>query len=578
MRRLAVLIVVMMVICATVGGVSVLLLYRVAFDQQAQRLIETVESQAELMEAVALYVKLTSRDDEDWRRITLGLIKNAHAEFDYTGLGQTGEFVIAERSGEEIHYLLRTPEGIDPRPWTLPWASDPERPMHRALMGITGSFVGPDYAGVTVLAATHSVDVLDMGLVAKLDVAEVRAPFIHAGMVIAGIAVVLIAIGTVVFFLVGEPVVRRLEESEAHYRRLFDHSPTPILIVDPVTTLPVAFNNALLAVLGYTRDEFAALPLAVYEAKETEREIADHLDRLMIEGGEFETRWRTKAGAIRSILVHARVVEFNGRPVCHAVITDITRRQTAEARAREFYGHLLRMNRANELGQMLAGLIHEVRQPLTAAFNYTSACRRVLEQGRDPPERASELAAKASGQIERASEFIGSLKLFLQHEDMALEPGDINAIVKETMELAAIGSGAASLAVRLDLEEDLPDVPVAKVGLQQVLLNLVRNALEAMAGTPLPKLTVKTARREEGGVELSVIDTGTGISDEVALRLFQPFVTSKPGSMGIGLSLCRSIIEAHGGRLWWEPNSEGGAVFRFSLPSEGPHPIQGSGR
>ena len=199
-------------------------------------------------------------------------------------------------------------------------------------------------------------------------------------------------------------------------------------------------------------------------------------------------------------------------------------------------------------------------------MNYVNACRRLLEAQPSPPAKALAVTEKAAEQIGRADLLVSDLRAFIQNRASEYTTESIAAIVDETMEIALIGVAHLGIAVRCWYAENLPPVRADRIRIQQVLLNLLRNAIEAMMSTHRRELDVETRLRSPQEVQVSVADTGSGITPEVAKRLFEPFVTSKAGGIGIGLVVCRSIVEAHGGRLWAEEAPSVGTIFRFTLP------------
>jgi two-component system, LuxR family, sensor kinase FixL len=172
------------------------------------------------------------------------------------------------------------------------------------------------------------------------------------------------------------------------------------------------------------------------------------------------------------------------------------------------------------------------------------------------------------GQVRRAGEIIRRLREFVKKSEPERREANILALIEEASGLALIGAREQGIAVRFRTALQLPPAYVDKVQVQQVLVNLIRNAVEAMQASERRDITIETTL-DDGLICIGIIDTGPGIAPEIMDRLFQPFVTTKPQGMGVGLSLCRAIIEAHGGRLWAEPNPDGGAIFRFTVPPLG---------
>jgi two-component system sensor kinase FixL len=230
------------------------------------------------------------------------------------------------------------------------------------------------------------------------------------------------------------------------------------------------------------------------------------------------------------------------------------------------------------MGQMTSAIAHEVNQPLTAATNYLGAGQLLLARDNRPAtEQARGAFDKAAEQVERATQLVRRLREFGRKGESERRPEPIGKLIDEAAALALIGARDSGIKVQLRIAPQLPDVAIDRIQVQQVVVNLIRNAVEAME-SERRELTVSAAPDGDGGVTIQVVDTGPGLAPEVAERLFQPFVTTKPRGMGIGLSICRSIIEEHGGELHAEPNPEGGTVFAFSLPTAPPVGCMGSVR
>ena len=227
------------------------------------------------------------------------------------------------------------------------------------------------------------------------------------------------------------------------------------------------------------------------------------------------------------------------------------------------------VSRLSAMGEMAATLAHELNQPLTAVINYVQASRRLLQSGNG--ERVPELMGKAAEQAHRAGEIIGHLRGFVTRGDSDRVLGDINAIVHEACELALVGAKASGIAVSMTLADGLPLVLMDSVQIQQVIVNLVRNSVDALQdyGDPRERrIEIRTGYGDPGHVSISVSDNGPGLDPKIAARLFETFNTSKKNGMGIGLSVCRSIVQEHGGALEATPNPGGGVTFQFTLPVE----------
>jgi two-component system, LuxR family, sensor kinase FixL len=246
-------------------------------------------------------------------------------------------------------------------------------------------------------------------------------------------------------------------------------------------------------------------------------------------------------------------------------VRDLTERQETERRIEDLQTELLHASRLSVMGQMASTMAHELNQPLTAVTNYLEAGRHMIAQGTGEPERISDLMEKAVAQAQRAGEVIRRLRQFVSKGETERHTHNINQLVEEALALGLMGARQSGVRVSLELEHNLLPVAVDPVQIQQVVLNLVRNAIEAMEEVDRRELTIAT-RTIDGRIETSIGDTGPGIAPELADRLFQPFVTTKKTGMGLGLSICREIVEAHHGRLTVAARPAGGTVFHLTLP------------
>ena len=272
------------------------------------------------------------------------------------------------------------------------------------------------------------------------------------------------------------------------------------------------------------------------------------------------------------------VGEVKGPPrLFTGFVRDLTERQQTRARLQELQDELLHVARLRSMGQMAAALAHELNQPLTATANYVAAAQRLLDAGEPNLEQIRKALSLAAAQTMRSGEIIRRLRSFASRGEPARRPEPLGVLVEEACALALVGIGRHEVNVHFALAADLPPVMADRVQVQQVLLNLIRNAVEAMRQSERRELTLSTTKWDVMAA-VSVADTGSGIPPSIEAQLFQPFVTTKTEGMGIGLSVCRSIVEAHGGRLWAEPNPDGGSIFRFTLPvAEGVEAKQGAG-
>ena len=248
-------------------------------------------------------------------------------------------------------------------------------------------------------------------------------------------------------------------------------------------------------------------------------------------------------------------------------IRDLTDQQMTESRLNELQSEVTHMSRFTALGEMASTLAHEINQPLTAISNYLKGCQRLLE--RMEGEQALVLrtaVGKAADQALRAGHIIRRLRDFVARGESERHVESLPKLIEDASTLALIGAreNGVEVSFRLDATADL--VLADRIQIQQVLVNLIRNAIEVMVESPNRReLEIATVANADETIEVSVADTGAGLAPEVAAHLFQPFVTTKRRGMGLGLSICRTIVEAHGGRIWVDARPGGGTIFRFTL-------------
>jgi signal transduction histidine kinase len=292
-------------------------------------------------------------------------------------------------------------------------------------------------------------------------------------------------------------------------------------------------------------------------------EDRDAVIRLFETGLGRDEEYRLAEGGRRLELRGRMIAGGEGTPVrVTGVVRDVTERDLAKERLESLRSELIRVARLNDLGAMTSALAHELNQPLAAASNYLHAAERLLE--RDPAQ-ARTAVTKAEAQFVRTKDIIQRIRGFVgqgKSEHVAAE--DIERVCHEVLELARMTSRYDGVAMVLKAEAGLPKVEIDKVQIQQVLFNLLRNAIEAMGKSDKRRITIGV-HREDNMVKLAVSDTGPGLDPEIAAHLFQPFQTTKEGGMGVGLSLCRKIVESQGGKLWHEPGNPG-ATFVFTVP------------
>jgi PAS domain S-box-containing protein len=274
-----------------------------------------------------------------------------------------------------------------------------------------------------------------------------------------------------------------------------------------------------------------------------------------------------KDGSTFPMEVHLGEMKSGGQRFFTAFVRDLTDRQYTEKRMQELQTELASMSRLTAMGEMSSTLAHEVNQPLTAITGYLKGCGMILDRmdGEHVPMLRHGIEGAAEEAL-RAGEVIRQLRTFVARGEMDQEVEDLRKLIEEASALALAGAKDKGIKVDFDLPHESPKVLVSRVQIQQVLLNLVRNAMEAMQDVDERDLTIKAEVEDDGAmIRLSVKDTGPGLAPLVQEKLFTPFTTTKQTGMGVGLSICRTIIEAHGGKIWADSTPGEGTTFHFTL-------------
>jgi PAS domain S-box-containing protein len=372
-------------------------------------------------------------------------------------------------------------------------------------------------------------------------------------------------------------------EREAKIRRLVDANIIGIFISSRKGEI-IEANDAFFKMVGYDREDLAAgnMRLTDLTPPDWRTSTARPLEGIDTTGAvqPYEKEYLRKDGSRVPVLIGSAAFDEQ-RDQGVAFVLDLTERKRAEAEARESEQRyrkaqleLAHANRVATMGQLTASITHEVNQPITAAVTYASAARRFLSA--EPPNlrEADDALSLIVKEGNRAGEVVGRIRALIKKAPARKDAVEINDAILEVIALTRTEAANNSVSVRTQLAEDLPRVQGDRVQLQQVLLNLIINAIEAMrdVGEEERELLIST-RNEPDGVSVKVRDSGPGFAPADLDRVFEAFYTTKPSGLGLGLSICRSIIEAHNGRLWASPNVPRGAIFGFIAPA---HPAAAS--
>lgn len=361
-----------------------------------------------------------------------------------------------------------------------------------------------------------------------------------------------------------------LMEREAHLQSVLDTVPDAMVVIDTRGIIQ-SFSATAEKLFGYTADEATGRNVSFLMPEPYRSQHDGYLARYMATGerriigiGRLVVG-RRKDGSTFPVELAVGEMRSGDRRFFTGFLRDLTERQETQKRLQDLQAELIFMSRFTALGEMASTLAHELNQPLTAATSFLNGARRLLEKGQREDPMIGDAIGNAADQMLRAGQIIKRLREFVARGESDRRPEDLRKLIEEASALALVGVKQTGTHVTFDFHALIGTVLVDKIQIQQVILNLMRNAIESMEGMKRRNLTVSTRDIDDNMVELSVADTGSGIAPEIAEKLFQPFVTTKRQGMGVGLSISRTIIEAHGGKLWAEANPGGGTIFRVTL-------------
>jgi two-component system sensor kinase FixL len=362
----------------------------------------------------------------------------------------------------------------------------------------------------------------------------------------------------------------RLRQQEQGLQLIFQNAATAIATFD-LSGQCLVSNRAWVDLLGYPEADLRRMNIrSMLHPDDPDQDLARQLQNVGFEGYRSERRLLHRDGSVVNVLLQAGIIrDANNQPMLMVVeMVDRTAAVNSMREAGELQERLTHAGRINTMGEMAAGIAHELNQPLVAIGTYANASRRLIENGSDEPGEIMGTLIKIAEQAERAGAVIRRLRTMLVHREHTLADVDCNHLIRELVPLAELDIHQHDFQLVLSLGAGLPLVKADGVQIQQVILNFIRNALDAMLETATgDEIRVVTRADGEGYVEIAVSDCGPGIGEESARRLFEPFYTTKPQGLGMGLAICRTIVELHNGELKCQNNRFGGATFVIRLPT-----------
>ncbi|NQE63759.1 PAS domain S-box protein [Caulobacter sp. RHG1] len=369
---------------------------------------------------------------------------------------------------------------------------------------------------------------------------------------------------------------RRAASINDHLRSILDTVPDGVVVIDRAGIM-TSFSPAAERMFGWTAKEVVGRNVEMLMPEPYRSAHDGYIQRYHRTGDKrIIGAGRVVVGARKdgtTFPMELAVGETKGPvPSYTGFVRDLTETQETETRLQELQNELVHVSRLTAMGEMASTLAHELNQPLSAIANLLTGSRRLMDRGREADQvKIRDAIDRAAAQALRAGEVIHRMRDFVRRGASERAVESLSKLIEEASALALIGEKERQVDVRLNLAPQADAVYADRVQVQQVLLNLIRNGIDAMQSEEPRKrgLLISTALTDEGWSRVTVADKGPGIADEILERLFQPFMTTKPQGMGVGLSISRSIIEAHGGRIWAEANPGGGALFHFTLPPAG---------
>ena len=358
---------------------------------------------------------------------------------------------------------------------------------------------------------------------------------------------------------------------EAHLDSILETVPDAMIVIDE-RGLILSFSAAAERMFGYSEAELLGENISTLmpspDRERHDRYLENYLatsERKIIGIGRITTA-RRRSGAAFPIDLHIGEARAGTEKVYTGFIRDLTERQATQRRLHDLQAELAHVGRVTAMGTLATALAHELNQPLTAIANYVESARDLLHEPSDQVLGAvREALDECAAQSVRAGQIVRRLRDYISRGDIDRKPESLRQLVSEASVLAMIGAGERGVEIEVALDPECDTVLVDRIQVQQVVLNLVRNAFEAMADFTHRRVQVSSCREKSGKVRVTIADSGPGLNPELAGRLFQPFNSTKDLGMGLGLSICHTIIHGHAGRIWAEPSDLGGTAFHFTL-------------
>ncbi len=361
--------------------------------------------------------------------------------------------------------------------------------------------------------------------------------------------------------------------SAPEWKALLDAAVDAIIVIDHRGRIET-FNSAAEVIFGFSAEEVLGKNVSLLMPEPYKSEHDGYLDNYLETGNAKiigigrEVQGKRQSGSIFPIGLSVGKIPTDDQPKFVGIIRDITEQKRSEEEIHHIRERLSQFGRLSTLGEMAAGLAHELNQPLTAIATYTQACQRLIESGQSNDDEILATLKKCDSQAQRAGDVIRRLRQFVQKKELGRHEVSCDELIRDLAALAEVDARNNGIPLTINVAEGLPKIMVDAVQIQQVILNLIRNGIDAMLNMDQSDegISVSVKKLENDQIKIAVTDHGRGITKEAEKRIFQPFFTTKSSGLGLGLAICQSIITSHGGVLSFSKNPSGGATFHFTLP------------
>lgn len=359
--------------------------------------------------------------------------------------------------------------------------------------------------------------------------------------------------------------------NEGHLRSILATVPDAMVVIDDRGRI-MSFSTAAERMFGFSQAEVVGENVSLLMPSPDRERHDSYIERYRqtgqkhILGTSRVMTARRRDGSTFPIELSVGEAKTPEGRVFTGFIRDLTERQSVERRMHELQNELARVARVSAVGSLTTALAHELNQPLAAITNYMEAAQELVDTKGADPEDLRDAVSSAAEQALRAAKIVSRLREFIARGEVSRRTESLKKLVREATALALLGSGKHEIEMCVALDPRADAVNVDGVNVQQILFNLVRNALDAMEDAPIKRIEIRSRPAAGDMIQLTISDTGSGLSAEMADNLFEPFRSTKRSGMGLGLSICRTLVEAQGGRIWAEPRKEGGSSFAFTVP------------